>query len=93
MRKHKYEIWARVGVGGGLKVPAAFQPLCSALTSASWQGLTYREEVKQTDIAGRNSPETQGRSVSEEVGSDGVTFSTGDGVDTVQTDERSGHLK
>lgn len=74
LRKHKHGIWARGRPGGGLKVPAAFQPLCSALTSASWQGLTYREEVKQTDIAGRNSPDTHGRRVSEEVGSAGVTF-------------------
>lgn len=93
LRKHKHGIWARGRPGGGLKVPAAFQPLCSALTSASWQGLTYREEVKQTDIAGRNSPDTHGRRVSEEVGSAGVTFSTGDGVDPMRSDEQSGHLK
>lgn len=93
LRKHKQGIWAEGRPGGGLKVPAAFEPLCSALTSASWQGLTYREEVKQTDIAGRNSPDTHGRRVSEEVGSAGVTFSTGDDLDPVRSHKQSGHRK
>lgn len=52
------QAWIGAQVGRGGKVPA-FQPLCTGLTSASWQRLTYRKEVKQTDIPVRNPPDTR----------------------------------
>lgn len=65
----------RTGSAEGGKV-RAFQPLCTGLTSASWQGLTYREEVKQTDIPVRNPPDTYGL-ISGETGSGGVGVEPG----------------